>query len=104
MFNAQSRSDLDPVSIRPDDAAVRARLHELAAIRRFGYRRLHVLLRREGIVINHRKLRRLYREERLQVRRRDGRKRAPPLHPLALIAPKPRHAQYGAQFPGLGRF
>jgi putative transposase len=44
--------------------------------RRFGYRRLHILLRREGIVMNHKKLRRLYREERLQVRRRGGRKRA----------------------------
>src|SRR6201999_2016506 len=64
-------------SIRPDDAAVRARLRELAAIRRrFGYRRLHVLLGREGIIMNHKKLRRLYREERLQVRRRGGRKRA----------------------------
>src|SRR6478752_1753263 len=64
-------------SIRPDDAAVRARLRELAAIRRrFGYRRLHVLLRREGIIMNHKKLRRLYREERLQVRGRGGRKRA----------------------------
>src|SRR5215469_9097786 len=64
-------------SIRPDDAAVRARLRELAAIRRrFGYRRLHVLLGREGIIINHKRLRRLYREERLQVRRRGGRKRA----------------------------
>jgi putative transposase len=62
---------------RPDDAAIRARLRELAAVRRrFGYRRLHVLLRREGIVMNHKKLRRLYREERLQVRRRGGRKRA----------------------------
>jgi putative transposase len=49
----------------------------LAAIRRrFGYRRLHILLRREGITMNHKKLRRLYREERLQVRRRGGRKRA----------------------------
>src|SRR5262245_29349922 len=64
-------------SMRPDDAAVRARLRELAAIRRrFGYRRLHVLLRREGIIINHKKLRRLYAEEKLQVRRRGGRKRA----------------------------
>ena len=54
-----------------------ARLRELAAMRRrFGYRRLHVLLRREGIAMNHKKLRRLYREERLQVRRRGGRKRA----------------------------
>ena len=64
-------------SRRPDDAAVRARLRELASIRRrFGYRRLHVLLTREGIAMNHKKLRRLYREERLQVRRRGGRKRA----------------------------
>jgi putative transposase len=64
-------------SSRPDDATARTRLRELASIRRrFGYRRLHVLLTREGIVMNHKKLRRLYREERLQVRRRSGRKRA----------------------------
>src|SRR3954468_18384923 len=65
-------------SSRPDDALVRARLRELAAIRRrFGYRRLHILLRREGIAMNHKKLRRIYREERLTVRRRrGGRKRA----------------------------
>ena len=62
---------------RPDDEAARMRLRELASVRRrFGYRRLHILLRREGIVMNHKKLRRLYREERLQVRRRSGRKRA----------------------------
>src|SRR6202789_4725187 len=42
----------------------------------FGYRRLLLLLRREGVRVNHKKLRRLYREERLQVRRRGGRKRA----------------------------
>jgi putative transposase len=64
-------------SIRPDDAGVRMRLRELATVRRrFGYRRLHILLTREGITMNHKKLRRLYREERLQVRRRSGRKRA----------------------------
>ena len=44
--------------------------------RRFGYRRMHVLLRREGYVVNHKRLFRLYREERLMVRRRGGRKRA----------------------------
>jgi len=60
-----------------EDAAVRARMRELAAIRRrFGHRRLLVLMRREGLVMNHKKFRRLYREERLQVRRRGGRKRA----------------------------
>ncbi len=62
---------------RPDEASVRVRLRELAAQRRrFGYRRLLILLDREGLHMNHKKLRRLYREERLQVRRRGGRKRA----------------------------
>ena len=71
---------------RPDDAPARARLLELAGQRRrFGYRRLHLLLDREGWHMNHKKLRRLYREERLQVRRRGGRKRALGLRaPLAL--------------------
>ena len=44
--------------------------------RRFGYRRLHILLRRGGVSLNHKKLFRLYREEKLMVRRRGGRKRA----------------------------
>jgi putative transposase len=64
-------------SQRPDDGAARVRLRELAASRRrFGYRRLHILLDREGSHMNLKKLRRLYAEERLQVRRRGGRKRA----------------------------
>jgi putative transposase len=62
---------------RVDDAAARRRLKELAAERRrFGYRRLKLLLDREGMRMNHKKLRRLYAEERLQVGRRGGRKRA----------------------------
>jgi putative transposase len=64
-------------SQRPDDGALRQRLKELALERRrFGYRRLYILLRREGVVLNHKKLYRLYREERLMVRKRGGRKRA----------------------------
>ena len=56
---------------------MRQRLRALAhERRRFGYRRLHVLLRREGFTVNHKRLFRLYREERLMVRRRGGRKRA----------------------------
>jgi hypothetical protein len=47
---------------------LRARLRELAGMRRrFGYRRLHLLLKNEGLVMNHKKLRRLYRKEGLQV-------------------------------------
>lgn len=44
--------------------------------RRFGYRRLHILLKREGWELNWKKLYRLYKEEKLTVRKRDGRKRA----------------------------
>jgi putative transposase len=64
-------------SRRPNDTELRQRLRALAhERRRFGYRRLHVLLRREGFNVNHKRLFRLYREERLMVRRRGGRKRA----------------------------
>ena len=71
------RSSVRYRSRRPDDEIIRVRLRALAAARRrFGYRRLHILLRREGLPMNHKKLRRLYAEERLQVRRRSGRKRA----------------------------
>ena len=64
-------------SRRDDDGALREKLRELAhQRRRFGYRRLHILLRRDGIMINRKKTQRLYREEGLTVRRRKGRKRA----------------------------
>ena len=52
-----------------------ARMRQLAAERpRFGYRRLHVLLRREGQCVNRKLVQRLYREEGLAVRRRKRRK------------------------------
>nr|WP_086011145.1 IS3 family transposase [Sphingobium chlorophenolicum] len=64
-------------SCRADDGDLRSRLRELAQQRRrFGYRRLHILLRRDGIMINRKKTQRLYREEGLTVRRRRGRRRA----------------------------
>ena len=69
-------------SRRPDDAGIRKRLRELAEQRRrFGYRRLHILLAREGIRLNHKKLYRIYREERLTVRKRALGTRAPLLLP-----------------------
>ena len=58
------------VSRRPDDGTVRARLRALASERRrFGYRRLHILLARDGVELNHKRLFRIYREERLGVRK-----------------------------------
>ena len=64
-------------SRRPDDPELCERLRALARERRrFGYRRLLIFLRREGFVVNHKRLFRIYREERLMVRKRGGRKRA----------------------------
>ncbi len=71
-------------STRDEDNALRERLRRLAAERRrFGHRRLHILLRREGIELNHKKLFRIYREERLTVRRRGGRKQTSARHARA---------------------
>lgn len=64
-------------SIRPDDGSLRQRLRELSSERRrFGYRRLHLLLKREGVEVNRKRIYRIYKEERLTVRKRGGRKRA----------------------------
>jgi putative transposase len=58
-------------SVRPDDAGLREAMRMLAAERRrFGYRLIQVMLQRQGIAMNLKRLRRLYREEKLQVRRR----------------------------------
>jgi len=63
-------------SRRADDVRLRERLVALARERRrFGYRRLLIFLRREGFTVNHKRLFRIYREERLMVRKRGGRKR-----------------------------
>jgi putative transposase len=73
---AADRSAVRYRAKRPDDAALRARLRDLAdQRRRFGYRRLHVLLRSEGWTMNRKKTQRLYGEEGLAVRRRKSRRR-----------------------------
>jgi len=72
---------VDPKTVRrerpPDNPEIRRRMREIAGERRrFGYRRIGLMLEREGITMNHKKLRRLYKEEGLAVKRRRGRKRA----------------------------
>lgn len=72
-----SRSRWQYRSRRGDDATLRERLRELAAAKpRWGYQQLHVLLRREGVCVNHKKVLRLYREEGLAVTRRCRKKHA----------------------------
>jgi putative transposase len=70
-------------SRRPADGRLRVRLRELAEQRRrFGYRRLHILLEREGWQVNHKRVYRLYVEEKLSLRRKRGRKRSGVRQPL----------------------
>lgn len=64
------RSTRRYLSRRPSDQPIRDRIKALAVERpRFGYPRLYLMLRREGVVVNHKKVRRIYREEGLRVRR-----------------------------------
>lgn len=64
-------------STRLDDTKLRGRMKAIAhERRRFGYQRPHVMLRREGFVVNHKRPFRLYCEEHLKACQRGGRKRA----------------------------
>jgi putative transposase len=61
---------------RPEQAPLRKRIRELAETRvRYGYRRIHVLLRREGWRVNHKRVRRLYIEEGLQLRNKSPKRK-----------------------------
>ena len=72
---ARSVVERDPRRARSQER-LRERLRALAGERRrFGYRRLHELLRREGWRVNHKLIERLYREEKLAIRRRGRQKR-----------------------------
>lgn len=82
---------------RPSDAALRERLRELADQRhRFGYRRLHALLRREKWRVNHKRVYRIYREEGLMVRRK--RKRSAGIVRVPLVAPERANQGWSMDF------
>jgi putative transposase len=78
----RSTSQYEPLP--PSDEKLRARMKELAhAHKRYGSPRLHLLLKREGLVINHKRTERIYREEGLSLRKRRRRKRlSPPRVPM----------------------
>lgn len=83
---AADRTSIRYRSRRPDDAELRDRLRDLAnARRRFGYRLLFVLLRRDGETAGRNRIYRLYREEGLSVRRRRSRRRAVGTSALILV-------------------
>lgn len=82
---------------RPGWEALRARLRALALARpRWGYKRLYLLLRREGVAVNHKLVYRLYREEGLLVRRRARKRVALPRGPRP-VATRPAE-RWGMDF------
>ncbi|WP_426527616.1 IS3 family transposase [Bradyrhizobium sp. McL0615] len=85
-------------SRRPPDIELRARLRELAnERRRFGYRRLFVLLRREGEPSGINRIHRLYREEGLTVRKRRARRKATGTRAPILVEANP-NARWSLDF------
>jgi putative transposase len=69
VYHYQPKADADNI--------LRQRMRELAALRkRFGSPRLHLMLKREGLVINHKRTERIYREEGLALRKKRSRKGA----------------------------
>ncbi len=85
-----SRSSLRYRSTARDQTALRMRLRDLAAARvRYGYRRLHVLLRREGWHVNHKRVYRLYRLEGVGLRLKQRRKRVSSVRVVPPQATKP---------------
>jgi transposase InsO family protein len=85
-------------SSRPPDTALRGRLRDLAnERRRFGYRRLFVLLRREGEPSGINRIYRLYREEGLTVRKRRARRKAVGTPAPILVEAKP-NARWSLDF------
>jgi putative transposase len=93
-----TRSSCRYAGRRAEMDGLRGRLRELAQERRrFGYRRLTVLLRREGWAVNHKRVYRMYREERLGVRRRK-RKRIGAVERQALAIPVRANERWSMDF------
>lgn len=81
-----------PKQMKPDEAAIRALLKELAQKRkRFGCPRLQVMLKRDGFVINHKRTERIYKQEGLSLRIKRHKKTA---STLRIEVPRPTHPNH----------
>jgi len=84
------RATYDYRAVKHDDDVLRSRVRELAEHRRrFGCARLHVILKREGLVVNHKRTERIYRKEGLSLRLKKRKKKVA----IARVKlPEPQHA------------
>jgi len=94
-----ARSSVRYRSTRPPREALRRRMRELAQVRvSFGYKQLHVLLRREGWTINHKLVYRLYREEGLVLRRKRPKRRRSAVQRECPAAPSAVNQRWAMDF------
>jgi putative transposase len=86
-------------SIRDEQVALRMKIKDVATARvRYGYRRIHVLLRREGWQVNHKRVYRLYREEGLNIRSKRPRRRISAAHRAYRGAPTALNDSWSMDF------
>ena len=86
-------------SKRTDDPVLRGRLKEIAAVRvRYGYRRITVLLRREGWLVNHKRVQRIYREEGLSIRSKTPRRHRAAMARMAPVKPTRPNQSWAMDF------
>ncbi len=84
------RASYDYKPVVKNDDELREKIRELAYQRkRFGCPRIHLLLRREGLIINHKRTERIYREEGLSLRKRKRRKTAAMTRVILPVPTKP---------------
>jgi len=94
-----SRSSMRYVSVNPGEEELRMRIKEIAAVRpSWGSPRIHVLLRREGWPVNHKRTARLYRQEGLNLRRKRPRRRKAAVTPSPSAAPTRRDERWSMDF------
>jgi putative transposase len=81
-------------SVRPDQTALRRRIRDIAETRvRYGYKRVYIMLRRDGVKVNHKRVYRLYSEEGLTLRAKRPRRHvsAAHRHPPRTLPRAPGH-------------
>jgi putative transposase len=94
-----SRAGFYRKSTAKDQSALRLRIREIAHARpRFGYQRIHVMLRREGWPVNKKRVRRLYRLDGLQLRTRIRRRKHMCLHRGPVPVPSAPHERWSMDF------
>jgi len=86
-------------SVKRDDAVLRTRIKEIAHTRiRYGYRRITVLLRREGWLVNVKRVHRIYREESLALRARAPKRRRAAIVREARVIPTAPNQSWSMDF------